>query len=71
MIIKVKAKPSSAKQEVVKKSEDNFVVYLKSAPRNNKANIELVKLLHKYFNRPIKIKSGLSSRNKTVRVGND
>jgi len=44
------------------------VVYLKSRPKNNKANIELIKLLKKHFDRPVKIKSGLFSKEKIVEV---
>jgi len=67
MKIKVKVKPNSGKQEVIKK-RDGYLVYLKSLPENNKANTELVKLLKKYFGRPVKIKSGLSSRKKVIEV---
>ena len=78
MIINVKVKTSSGKQEVVKEDkmnekdkrvgEDSYIVYLKSAPENNKANVELVKLLQRYFKSEVKIKSGLRSKNKVVEV---
>ena len=75
MIINVKVKTSSGKQEVVKEDkedkkvgEDSYIVYLKSAPENNKANVELVKLLQRYFKSEIKIKSGLRSKSKVVEV---
>jgi len=67
MIIKVKVKPHSGKQEIIKNS-DGYVVCLKSIPKYGKANIELVKLLKKHFNKPVRIKSGLTSRNKIVEV---
>lgn len=67
MIIKIRAKPNSNKQEVIKE-EDIYHVHLKSRPENNKANLELIKLLKKYFGKTVKIKSGLTSRNKTVEV---
>jgi len=44
------------------------VVKLKSVPENNKANVELLKVLKKYFGFPVKIKSGFTSRNKVVEV---
>lgn len=69
MIIKIKVKPNSGKQEVVKEGE-NYVAYLKSVPEERKANIELLKLLKKYFNRKIKIKSGFTSRNKIIEIEN-
>ncbi len=68
MIVHVKVKPSFGKQEIVKNSEKDFTVFLKSAPENGKANRELVKLLHKYFKTGVKIKSGLTGRNKIVEV---
>jgi len=68
MIINVKVKPSSGRQEIVKEDENNFTVFLKSHPENGKANVELVKILHKYFNKPVKIKSGLKNRKKILEV---
>ena len=68
MIIHIKVKSSSGKQEVIEK-DGNYLVNLKSPPENNRANIELIKLLKKYFNvEEIKIKSGFSSRNKIVEI---
>lgn len=61
----VKVKPNSGRQEIVKK-EGYLLVYLKSPPENNKANIELLKLLKKHFKKEIKIKSGFSSKNKII-----
>ncbi len=69
MKINVKVKPNSGRQEIVKEDENNFTIFLKSAPEDNKANTELVKLLHKYFKIDVKIKSGLTGRNKIVEVG--
>ena len=68
MIIHVKVKTNSGKQEVIKLNDGEFVVSLKSAPENNKANIELVNLLHKYFNKHVRIKFGLKSKNKIAEV---
>lgn len=67
MKIKVKVKPNSGRKEVIRKG-NGYVVYLKSHPENNKANIELIKLLKKHFDRPVKIKSGLFSKEKIVEV---
>lgn len=68
MIIRVKVKTSSGRQGVVKEDENHFVVSLKSPPENNRANAELAKLLHNYFKAEVRIKSGLTSRNKIVEV---
>ncbi|MDE1848865.1 MAG: DUF167 domain-containing protein [Nanoarchaeota archaeon] len=68
MIINVRVHPDSKKQGIEKKDENNFIVFLKSPAENNRANAELVNLLHKYFKKEISIKSGLKSRNKIVEV---
>ena len=69
MKIKIKVHPTSGKREIMKKSDDEFEVYLKSAPENNKANIELVKMVNKYFGREIKIVAGKNSKKKIVEIG--
>lgn len=67
MIIKVKVKPSSSEQSV-EKAEEGYVVKLKSPPQDGKANEELVKVLSKYFGSVVRIKSGFTSKHKTVEV---
>ena len=68
-IIKIKVKPNSGKQEVIEnKNSDGYIVNLKSAPENNKANVELIKVLEKHFKKKIKIKSGFTSKNKLIEV---
>jgi uncharacterized protein (TIGR00251 family) len=68
MIIKVKVYPSSGKEEIVKINEKEYKVYLKKPPEDNKANIELIKILKKYFLKNIRIIKGLRSRNKIIEV---
>lgn len=68
MKINVKVKPLSGKQEIFEKDKTHFIIYLKSPAENNKANVELVKLLHKYFKKEIVIKSGLKSKNKIIEI---
>jgi uncharacterized protein (TIGR00251 family) len=67
MIINVKVKPNS-REQVVEKKDSEYTVKLKSVPEDGKANIELLKLLKKYFGREVKIKSGFTSRKKRVEV---
>lgn len=67
MKIRVKVIPCSGEQSV-KKVDDFYVVKLKSSVENNKANMELVKFLRKYFKKQIKIKSGFTSRKKVLEV---
>ncbi len=68
MIIKVKVKPGSNKQEIIKINDDEYKISLKKRAEDNKANIELIKLLKSYFNKNIKIIKGLRSRNKIIGV---
>lgn len=68
MRIYVKVKTSSGKQKITRENNDTYVVYLKSPPEDNKANVELVKLLHKYFKAEVKIKTGLTSKNKIIEI---
>ncbi|HTZ41805.1 MAG TPA: DUF167 domain-containing protein [Candidatus Omnitrophota bacterium] len=54
MIIHVKVKPNSSKQSVENFGNGRYLVYLKSPPEDNKANIELINLLSKELGVPPK-----------------
>lgn len=74
MMIKVKVKPGSGKQEVVKVGDGRFIVSLKERAENGRANLELIKVLKRYFNNDkcvvedLKLIKGLKSRNKVMMV---
>lgn len=71
MIIRVKVKTSSSKQSVENFGNGRYLVYLKSAPENGKANIELLNLLSKEFGVPPKslnIKFGQTSDKKIIEI---
>lgn len=68
MKLKIKVHANSSREEIKKISDSEYEVWLGERTVNNKANIELIKLLKKHFNRDIKIKSGFSSRNKIIEV---
>ncbi len=71
---KVKVKPNSKQQKIEEQPDDTLTVYLKSPPVDGKANEELIKLLAEKFNVPkshIKIKLGLSSRQKLIEIDTD
>lgn len=77
MKIRVKVKANASEQGVEKLdeklfSEDGFdgmyYVKVKAGAEGNKANIELLKLLTRYFKKEVKIKSGFTSRVKIVEV---
>ena len=65
MKIKVKVKPGSKKQEIIK--DKVWRIKLKEKAEKNKANIELINLLKKRFNK-VKIVNGLKSREKILEV---
>lgn len=69
MIINVKVRPQSGKQEIKKISEKEYIVYLKKPAEDNKANLELIKILKKYFSCNINIIKGTKSKNKLIKVG--
>ena len=71
MIINIKVKPSSGKQEIKELSNNQYTVNLKSPPEDNKANLELIKLLKKHFKKDIKIIKGKKSRNKIIEIKNN
>jgi uncharacterized protein (TIGR00251 family) len=68
MRIHVKVKPNSQKQEIKKISNKEYEISLKKPPEDNKANIELLKLLKKTFKKNIKLISGHTSRKKIVEI---
>lgn len=71
MIIYVKVKPNSSKQEIESFGNGRFLVYLKSPPENGRANIELLNLLSKELGVPSKslhIKFGRTSNEKTIEI---
>jgi uncharacterized protein len=68
---KVKVKPNSKQQKIHEQADGSLTVHLKSSPVDGKANEELIKLLSEKFDVPksyIRIKSGLSSRQKLVEI---
>jgi uncharacterized protein len=71
---KVKVKPNSKVQKITEEEDGSITIHLKSPPVDGKANEELIKLLAEKFDVPksyIRIKSGLSSRQKLVEIDTD
>lgn len=64
--LRIKVKPSSNKNKIVKMENGVFKIWLKSAPEKGKANKELKKYLKKITGIPVEIVSGLTSENKTI-----
>lgn len=71
MIINVKVKTNSGKHEIEDFGNHRYLVYLKSEPENNRANIELINMFSKFFGVPvshIKIKFGATSSEKMLEI---
>ncbi len=66
-IIKVKVKVNQSNNSIEKK-DDYYLLKIKEKTENNKANIEIIKFLRKYFKKDIKIIKGLKSRDKLIRL---
>jgi uncharacterized protein (TIGR00251 family) len=64
--LKIKVKPLSNKNKIVKMEDGTFKIWLKSAPEKGKANKELQKYLKKITGIPVEIVFGLTSENKTI-----
>jgi len=64
--LKIKVKPSSNRNKIVKMEDGTFKIWIKSAPEKGKANKELQKYLKKITGIQVKITSGLTSKNKTI-----
>lgn len=70
-IIQVKVKPNSRQQNITEEADGTLKVCLKSSPIDGKANTELIEVLAKKFSvtkSQIRIKSGLTNKNKLVEI---
>jgi hypothetical protein len=68
MIIQVKVHPSSGREEIIKVTDNSYKIYLKKPAEDNKANIELLKILKKEFKKEARIIRGLTGRNKVIEI---
>jgi hypothetical protein len=71
MKINIKVKTDCPFEDIEKISDNNYKIKLKSKPENNKANLELIKMLSKEFKidiSKIKIIKGKTSKNKIVNI---
>lgn len=65
--LKIKAIPNSQTTKLVEK-DNHLILYLKSPPEKDKANLELIKFFKKEFGLRVEIKSGKRSRNKVIEI---
>lgn len=74
MKIKVKVFPQAGKEEIIKKSDDSFEIWVKAKPVQGQANRAVIRALAEYFNissREIRLVKGFRERNKIFEVKND
>lgn len=71
MFIKVKVFPDSGKQEIIKKAEDSFEVWVKEKPIKGQANRAVISALGEYFEvscEKIRLIKGWQQRNKIFEI---
>ena len=68
MNLKIKLHPNSSQEKIKMLKNNEYEVWIKEKPLDNKANLELVKILKKHFKKDVKVKSGFTSRNKIVEM---
>ncbi len=66
--IKLTVKPNSPKNEIINIKDNEYKINIKAPPQEGKANRELIKFLKKYFNKSVRIITGLKSREKIVEL---
>lgn len=66
--IRVRVKTSAGVSSITGYEEGVLKVSLRSAPEKGKANQELVKLLTRKLGKKVTISSGLTSKNKVVKI---
>lgn len=71
MNVKVMVKSRSPNPRIESFGDNNLLVYVSAEAEKNEANLELIQMLSKYYGVPfqrIRIKAGLTSKNKLVEV---
>ena len=66
-IIKVMAKTNQRNNSIeFDKEKDSYIVCVKAPPKNNKANLEIIKTLSKHFGKKARIITGATSKKKLI-----
>ena len=67
--IKIIVKSNSKKEEIEYDDEKNiYIVYVKSPAKENKANMDVIKLISKFSGKPVKIIKGLKNKIKIIDI---
>lgn len=71
MFINVKVKPNSSQRKIEDFGDHRYLIYLTEPPENNRANIEMINMLAKFFGVPpghINIKRGMTGNEKLIEI---
>jgi hypothetical protein len=69
MFIKVKVKPESKEEKIVKTGKNSFEIWVKEKAIENKANQKVREILSDYFkSKNIRLIKGFKSRNKIFEI---
>ena len=71
MLIKVKVYPQAGKQEIIKKENNKFEIWIKEKPIQGQANQAITTILSDYFKisrENIKLIKGFKQRNKVFEI---
>lgn len=71
MFIKVKVFPNSNKEELIKKNDDSFEIYVREKPIMGQANRRVIFLLADYFKASeskVRLIKGFKERNKIFEI---
>ena len=69
-IIKITVKTNASKDQVISfdEAKQHYKVQVKADHKNNKANLEVIKLFSKKFGKSVLIVRGLKSKNKVLKL---
>jgi len=71
MKISIRVRPNSKESRIEETGPNQLLIKVKAPPRENRANLEVMEILSKYFQVPrsrISILSGLKSKQKMVEI---
>ena len=66
MKIKVTVKPNKREEKIQKIGENEFLVMLKAPPKHGRANVRLITMLSRHFQKNARIVHGVTSRHKII-----
>jgi len=68
MLIKVKVIPGAGEEELIKKSDDSFEIWVKEKPIKGQANRAVIRILSAYFKKEVRLIKGGKETNKIFEI---